>query len=348
MTYPVLVDPGGQIAAAWGVASPPTTFIVDAKGDVVEALVGPLTAEPARRASGAVPARAPVARRSPLRWLDGRSSGPAPAVRPRRGLGRPELDAADRRGERGSARRPAQVPELPGALGGASSASASSLAVRRQVPAEIDAGRSDDEIVASLEAATATPCCLTPPPGGLTDLLWLLPVALGARRRRGRRRPWRSGAVLAEAQRRWLPSSTRQRLEAERSQLLASLADAAAEHDGGELDDASFARHRRARPRPPRRGRGRARRSRPEAPPSRASRSRPVSRARPRRPEDPPRDRALLARGATGWAWCLGLLVLVLAERSSIVAFGRSLAQRRPVACPARRGRRRRPAGQDR
>ena len=44
VSYPVLVDPAGSIAAAWGVASPPTTFIIDAKGVVVKALVGPLTA----------------------------------------------------------------------------------------------------------------------------------------------------------------------------------------------------------------------------------------------------------------------------------------------------------------
>jgi cytochrome c biogenesis protein CcmG/thiol:disulfide interchange protein DsbE len=43
--YQVLVDPGGHIGAAWGVDSPPTTYIIDAKGDVVDALVGPLTAD---------------------------------------------------------------------------------------------------------------------------------------------------------------------------------------------------------------------------------------------------------------------------------------------------------------
>jgi cytochrome c biogenesis protein CcmG/thiol:disulfide interchange protein DsbE len=42
--YPVLVDPGSKIAADWGVASPPTTYVVDASGKVVEAFVGPLTA----------------------------------------------------------------------------------------------------------------------------------------------------------------------------------------------------------------------------------------------------------------------------------------------------------------
>jgi cytochrome c-type biogenesis protein CcmH len=59
------------------------------------------------------------------------------------------------------------------------SSSASALAVRRQVRQEIDAGRSDDEVVASLEAQYGNAVLLTPPPGGLTDLLWLLPVAMG-------------------------------------------------------------------------------------------------------------------------------------------------------------------------
>jgi peroxiredoxin len=44
VNYPVLTDPTGGIANAWGVTSPPTTFIVNARGVVVSALVGPLTA----------------------------------------------------------------------------------------------------------------------------------------------------------------------------------------------------------------------------------------------------------------------------------------------------------------
>ena len=48
--YPVLTDPTGQIANDWGVASPPTTFIVNAKGVVAEALLGPLTASELDRA----------------------------------------------------------------------------------------------------------------------------------------------------------------------------------------------------------------------------------------------------------------------------------------------------------
>lgn len=61
----------------------------------------------------------------------------------------------------------------------ADSASASSLAVRRQVSEEIGAGRSDAEIIASLQARYGNAVLLTPPGGGLTDLLWLLPIALG-------------------------------------------------------------------------------------------------------------------------------------------------------------------------
>ncbi len=43
-TYPALADPNGSIASAWGVSSPPTTFVVDQKGTVVKAFVGPTTA----------------------------------------------------------------------------------------------------------------------------------------------------------------------------------------------------------------------------------------------------------------------------------------------------------------
>ena len=44
VNYPVLTDPGGAIANAWGVSSPPTTFILNAHGAVAMALVGPVTA----------------------------------------------------------------------------------------------------------------------------------------------------------------------------------------------------------------------------------------------------------------------------------------------------------------
>ena len=44
VNYPVLVDPKGEIANSWGVASPPTTFLVEPDGRVAKAYVGPLTA----------------------------------------------------------------------------------------------------------------------------------------------------------------------------------------------------------------------------------------------------------------------------------------------------------------
>ena len=43
-SYPVLRDAGGSIAGAWGVSSPPTTFLIDRSGKVAKAYVGPLTA----------------------------------------------------------------------------------------------------------------------------------------------------------------------------------------------------------------------------------------------------------------------------------------------------------------
>jgi len=71
--------------------------------------------------------------------------------------------------------------KCPGCMGlsVAESASASSLAVRRQVVVGIAAGKSDAEITAQLEARYGNTVLLTPPSGGLTDALWLVPVALG-------------------------------------------------------------------------------------------------------------------------------------------------------------------------
>jgi cytochrome c biogenesis protein CcmG/thiol:disulfide interchange protein DsbE len=43
-TYPALADPNGSIASAWGVSSPPTTFVVSRDGRVAKAFVGPTTA----------------------------------------------------------------------------------------------------------------------------------------------------------------------------------------------------------------------------------------------------------------------------------------------------------------
>lgn len=42
--WPALPDPGGVIANAYGVGSPPTTFLIDPRGIVAGALEGPLTA----------------------------------------------------------------------------------------------------------------------------------------------------------------------------------------------------------------------------------------------------------------------------------------------------------------
>ncbi len=42
--YPSVIDPGGQIANRYGVTSPPTTFIIDARGRVAATLLGAVTA----------------------------------------------------------------------------------------------------------------------------------------------------------------------------------------------------------------------------------------------------------------------------------------------------------------
>ena len=42
--YPSVVDPGGVLANRFGVTSPPTTFIINAKGIVAATLIGPLSA----------------------------------------------------------------------------------------------------------------------------------------------------------------------------------------------------------------------------------------------------------------------------------------------------------------
>ncbi len=41
--YPSLVDPGGVIANRYGVTSPPTTYVIDARGIVAATLLGPVT-----------------------------------------------------------------------------------------------------------------------------------------------------------------------------------------------------------------------------------------------------------------------------------------------------------------
>ena len=46
--YPSIIDPGGVIANSYGVTSPPTTFVINAKGVVAATLLGPVSAAPAR------------------------------------------------------------------------------------------------------------------------------------------------------------------------------------------------------------------------------------------------------------------------------------------------------------
>ena len=45
VTYPILTDPGGSIASAWGVASPPTTFVISPSGKVSAELVGAVSVQ---------------------------------------------------------------------------------------------------------------------------------------------------------------------------------------------------------------------------------------------------------------------------------------------------------------
>ena len=47
--YPSIVDPGGAIANRYGVTSPPTTFVINARGRVAATLLGPVTAAQLRR-----------------------------------------------------------------------------------------------------------------------------------------------------------------------------------------------------------------------------------------------------------------------------------------------------------
>jgi peroxiredoxin len=42
--YPSIVDPNGSIANRYGVISPPTTFVINAKGRVVTVLFGAVSA----------------------------------------------------------------------------------------------------------------------------------------------------------------------------------------------------------------------------------------------------------------------------------------------------------------
>ena len=50
VTYPILTDPNGTIASAWGVASPPTTFVISPTGKVTTELVGAVSVADLARA----------------------------------------------------------------------------------------------------------------------------------------------------------------------------------------------------------------------------------------------------------------------------------------------------------
>ncbi len=41
--WPALTDPGGAVANSYGVSSPPTTFLIDPRGRVVDELLGPVS-----------------------------------------------------------------------------------------------------------------------------------------------------------------------------------------------------------------------------------------------------------------------------------------------------------------
>ncbi len=46
--WPALKDHGGQIAASFGVTSPPTTIVISPKGEIISVLVGPTTSSQLR------------------------------------------------------------------------------------------------------------------------------------------------------------------------------------------------------------------------------------------------------------------------------------------------------------
>ena len=62
----------------------------------------------------------------------------------------------------------------------AQSTSASSLAVRAYVVEHLNQGWSDEQIVTALESRYGNAILLTPSGGGLSTLLWLVPLLLGA------------------------------------------------------------------------------------------------------------------------------------------------------------------------
>lgn len=52
----------------------------------------------------------------------------------------------------------------------------SAIAVRHEIATKVHEGRSDDEILTSLEAAYGTSILLSPPTSGLGVLLWIVPL----------------------------------------------------------------------------------------------------------------------------------------------------------------------------
>ncbi|MGB7104621.1 MAG: cytochrome c-type biogenesis protein CcmH, partial [Acidimicrobiales bacterium] len=52
----------------------------------------------------------------------------------------------------------------------------SAVAVRHEIEAKVHEGKSDDQILTSLEAAYGTSILLSPPTSGLGVLLWIVPI----------------------------------------------------------------------------------------------------------------------------------------------------------------------------
>lgn len=57
--WPTIPDPGGAIAASFGVSNPPTTFLINPRGVVVAAFEGPVTAAQLNQTLGDVGGRGP-------------------------------------------------------------------------------------------------------------------------------------------------------------------------------------------------------------------------------------------------------------------------------------------------
>jgi cytochrome c-type biogenesis protein CcmH len=55
----------------------------------------------------------------------------------------------------------------------------SAIAVRHEITADVRAGRSDNQILTSLEDAYGTSILLSPPTSGLGILLWAVPLGVG-------------------------------------------------------------------------------------------------------------------------------------------------------------------------